>query len=261
MATPTTPLDSVLRAQVGSVMAIANARVKDLKNDYAREKLHDKVLVAGSFGLLGIPQKIILNKSKLDALMDENNYFWSQSVMPLATEISAKGTMTVDGTTRNAQPGEVAEFLKVVQGRVAIYSETSRLASEFSVSATIGKIFVGVAEALLRVAQQMGEVIKALLDAAVALVKGVAKTIETGGDILGYLPWIIAVLVLGPPLIRIFTADKGSLLKTAGSELDSGRRAAWTGAKAAGGAAAGAARKYASGGLLGRSRRTRRLRA
>ncbi len=152
------------------------------------------------------------------AVMQDVKERFRRSLFPTALEFTTKGTISGKPATEE----QVDAMLRVFGSEIRLYAE----AADVYASAAATEVFkTAIAEQTAKAFALANK----LAEGVGALVEGGAETIKRAGQALGWLPWVLGAVIVGPLLFKAFVAYRArgasGAAEAAAGELESARSA------------------------------------
>lgn len=131
------------------------------------------------------------------AVMQDVKEQFRRSLFPTALEFTSRGTISGAPATK----AQVDGMLRVFGSQIRLYAE----AADVYASAAVTKVFkTAIAEQTAKAFALANK----LAEGVGALAEGGAETIKRAGQALGWLPWALGAIVVGPLLLKTFSGYK-----------------------------------------------------
>jgi hypothetical protein len=157
--------------------------------------------------------------------MQDQKYMLNNSFYPTVQEFTSRGTIAGNPASK-----EQIDRLLALGGRIVnTYAEGARYMEQFATTSIAKKALADSAKRALTLGNKLAEGVGALIE-------GGAEVIKKTGQALGWLPWVLGAIVVGPLLLKTFSGYKtgGSrgAADAASGELERARGALTSGGKA-----------------------------
>jgi hypothetical protein len=161
------------------------------------------------------------------AVMQDIKEQFRRSLFPMALEFTTKGTISGVPATK----AQVDAMLRVFGSQIRLYAE----GADVYASAALTKAFkTAIAEQTAKAFALANK----LAEGIGSVIEGGADVIDKAGKALGWLPWVLGAIVVGPLLLKTFSGYKSGGARgaadAASGELERARGALARKAKLAG---------------------------
>lgn len=210
-----------------------------------------KAWTEANLSIIGRLADVKATQQRISDGLAQERFLWEALKKNLLWPAANQGRIGEGDFNRAINADEVKWLLCSAQSTVERYGVLVDLADQFSKGSigfsAVSKLFVAVAERIAKLSSAVG------------------KVADAGTMVIGWLPWIAGALILGPFLLRSFSAYRrggaSAAADAAASSLEEGRAAVGRGARAAWEGGKSLAKRAASGGVLkGAPRRYRKRR-